>query len=145
MAAPVRFRVMNDYERTVQLHTPKVGACLNADTAVLTTLKQRKVFEEYFRGLMDSPWTYFRITEDEGIDEQTVEAKPYDLTDSELALFISPLPADLPSMHKDLLILMAAFEGNLDRYARLRRPGQSINYKPHRVVPEIYKSFAMAS
>ncbi|KAJ5968334.1 hypothetical protein N7501_004582 [Penicillium viridicatum] len=33
-----------------------------------------------------------------------------------------PLPADIPTVDKDLLILMAAWSGNIDRYARLRRP-----------------------
>jgi hypothetical protein len=145
MTTPIRFGVMNDYDRTVQLHTPKAGVCLNADTAVLATLKQRQAFGEHFRGPMDSPWEHFNITEDRGIDEKTAKVKLHALTDSEIALFVSPLPVDLPTMHKDLLILVAAFEGNLDRYARLRRPGQSINYELHCVVPGIYKSFAMAS
>jgi hypothetical protein len=145
MAAPVRFAVMNDYERTVQLHMPETGAWLNADTAVLATLKQRKVFGEHFRGLMESLWIYLNMTEEEGIDGQTVKAKPHNLTDSELTLFVSPHLADPPTMHKDLLILVAAFEGNLDRYARLRRPGRSINYELHCVVPGIYKTFAIAS
>ena len=34
----------------------------------------------------------------------------------------TPLPADLPTANKDLLILMAAYDGNIDRYARFRRP-----------------------
>jgi len=37
-------------------------------------------------------------------------------------LLYSPLPVDLPTVHKDLLILMAAYYGDLDRYLRLRRP-----------------------
>jgi hypothetical protein len=144
MAAPIRFGVMSDYERTAQLHTPKVGASLNADTAVLATLKIRKAFAKHY-SLMDTPWAYLNITEDEGIDEQTVMVKPHELTDSEIALFVSPLPTDLPTMHKDLLILVAAFEGNLDRYARLRRPGQTIDFELQCVLPGVYKSFAMAS
>jgi hypothetical protein len=144
MAAPVRYAVTNDYKRTVQLHMPKSGGCLNADTAVLATLKQRKAFGKHYR-IMDTPWTYFDITEDSGIDEHMTKAKPHALTDSEIVLFVSPLPADLPTMHKDLMILIAAFEGNLDRYARLRRPGQTIDFELHCVLPGIYKSFAMAS
>jgi hypothetical protein len=111
---------------------------------VLASLEERQVFEEYFHSPIDSPWIYFNITEDQGIGDHTVKVKPHDLTDSEIALFTSPLPEDLPTMHKDLLILTAAFEGNLDRYARLRRPGQTINYELHCVLPGIYKSFAMA-
>ena len=145
MAAPTRFGVMNDYERTVQSHKPKMGACLNADTAVLAALTPRAKFTKYFNSPDDSPWRYFDITEDKGIGEETVKIEPHDLTESEIALFDSPLPADLPTMHKNLLILVAGFEGNLDRYARLRRPGRSIDYELHCVLPGVYKSFAMAN
>jgi hypothetical protein len=39
-----------------------------------------------------------------------------------LPLLYSPLPADLPTVDKNLLILAAACHGNIDRYMRLRRP-----------------------
>ncbi|TWU73480.1 hypothetical protein ED733_000588 [Metarhizium rileyi] len=39
-----------------------------------------------------------------------------------LDLLCSPLPADLPSCDKNILIVMAAYRGDLDRYCRLRRP-----------------------
>lgn len=39
-----------------------------------------------------------------------------------LELLASPLPFDLPAVDKDLLILMAAYYGDIDRYVRLRRP-----------------------
>jgi hypothetical protein len=58
MTAPIRFGVMNYYDRTVQLHTPKAGVCLNADTAVLATLMQRQAFGEHFCGPMDIPWEH---------------------------------------------------------------------------------------
>lgn len=145
MSAPIRFGVMNDYERTVQLQLPAAGVFLNADTAVLATLTPRKKFGKYFRPVEDSAWRYFDITEDQGIDDHTVKAQPHDLDDGEIELFSSPLPADLPTVHKDLLILVAAFEGNLDRYARLRRPGRTIDYELHCVLPGVYKSFAMAN
>ncbi|CAI7571068.1 unnamed protein product [Penicillium crustosum] len=37
-------------------------------------------------------------------------------------LLCEPPPADLPTVDKELLILMAARSGNIDRYTRLRRP-----------------------
>lgn len=46
-------------------------------------------------------------------------------------LLYTPLPADLPTMNKDVLIEMAAYYGNIDRYSRLRRPG------PHTTVTEL--------
>lgn len=39
-----------------------------------------------------------------------------------LHLLTSPLPADLPAGNKELLIPTAAFYGDIDRHARLRRP-----------------------
>jgi hypothetical protein len=37
-------------------------------------------------------------------------------------LLYNPLPVDLSTVQKDLLIIMAAVQDNIDRYARLRRP-----------------------
>lgn len=139
MSAPVRYRVMNDYDLTIELDKPKPGAFLNADTAVRATLAARQKFSKGFRS-----WEYFNITEDWGIGEETVEVEAARLTDEEVALFGSPLPFDLPTMHKDLMILVAAYEGNLDRYARLRRPGRSVEYELHCLVPGVYRSTAMA-
>jgi hypothetical protein len=34
----------------------------------------------------------------------------------------NPLPLDLPTVKKDLLLLMAAYDGSIDRYVRLCRP-----------------------
>ncbi|EQL02878.1 hypothetical protein OCS_01410 [Ophiocordyceps sinensis CO18] len=39
-----------------------------------------------------------------------------------LDLLSNPLPANLPTCDKDVLIVMAAYRGDLDRYCRLRRP-----------------------
>lgn len=143
MAAPTRYGVMNDYERTVGSDTPKPGAHLSADTAVLHALTARQVFHKYYSPPEDSLWCSFNITEDLGIDDHTMKFISHTLTDNEIALFTSPLPTDLPTMHKELLILVAAFEGNLDRWARLRRPGGN-PYELLCVLPGIYKSFAMA-
>jgi hypothetical protein len=139
MAAPVRYSVMNDYDLTVTLDRPKPGAFLNADTAVRATLTGRKRYVDCFRR-----WTYFNITEGWGIGLETVEIEPAELTEDEVDLLASPLPLDLPTMHKDLLILVSAYEGNFDRYARLRRPGCSVEYELHCLVPGVYRSTAMA-
>ncbi|KZL63862.1 hypothetical protein CI238_12761 [Colletotrichum incanum] len=37
-------------------------------------------------------------------------------------LVCKPLSQDLPTMKKDILIVAAAWDGNMDRYQRLRRP-----------------------
>jgi len=134
MAAPARYNVMNDYDRIVQEDQSKPGACLNADTQVLAFLRIRCKMEERFNTRRVFPWRYFNITEDGGIDEEETDDTPYELKGSEAALLDSPLPRDLPTAHKDLMILAAAYEGNLDRYARLRRPGFAVKYELHCLV-----------
>jgi hypothetical protein len=53
------------------------------------------------------------------IDEITSPSTPrYDVT----PLLSAPLAVHLPTVDKDLLILMAAYNGDIDRYVRLRRP-----------------------
>jgi len=142
MATPVRYGVMNDYNLTIELENPRPGACLNADTAVRATLEGRVKYRDHSDHAV--PWRYFNITEDWGYALEEVELEEAKLTDDEVALLASPLPFDLPTMKKDLFILVAAFEGNLDRYARLRRPGHSVPYELHCLVPGVYRSTALA-
>jgi len=139
MATPVRYKVMDDYTLTVNLDAPKAGAFLNADTAVCSTLEGRKGFCE---GL--SPWRHFNITEDWGVSEVSTKVEVAILNDEEAALLGMPLPFNLPTIHKDLLILAAACDGNVDRYVRLRRPRGSITGELHCLVSGTYKSTAMA-
>ncbi|KAF2448506.1 hypothetical protein P171DRAFT_353558 [Karstenula rhodostoma CBS 690.94] len=145
MSAPVRYKVMNDYERTIDLDNPSPGAHLNADTAVFATLQQR--FRPGNANRYEYTASSFDITEDGAWDKDNLNtgvATPR-LTESDMALFESPLPFDLPAMRKDLLILVAAFEGNLDRYARLRRPGHAVDGELNCVIAGVYKSIAMAN
>jgi hypothetical protein len=39
-----------------------------------------------------------------------------------ILLLYTPLPIDLPTVHKDILIFAAARHGDIDRHVRLRRP-----------------------
>jgi hypothetical protein len=117
MATPVRYRVMDDSTRTINVDKPEAPACLNADTAVLATLAARHKYSKSF----DPDDCSLDITEDCGIDEEIVELKPPVLSPEDAALLNGPLSFDLPSMNKTLLILCAAITGNVDRYARLRR------------------------
>lgn len=64
--------------------------------------------------------SYFDITEDDRIDEYSSQPQPP--ADDVSHLLYTPLPADLPTLNKDILILMAAYYGDVDRYSRLRRP-----------------------
>ncbi|KAI9162704.1 sterigmatocystin biosynthesis P450 monooxygenase STCB [Paramyrothecium foliicola] len=117
MAAPTRYKVMDDYTRTISA-SPSAGAQLNADTAVIASLKSTRKYGADFRTF----WKPFNITEDWGIAEKSIFTEPPVLGPEETELIDGPLPSDLPTMNKHLLILMAAYMGNVDRYARLRRP-----------------------
>lgn len=129
VAQPVRYTVMNDYTRSVDLQNPRPGACLNGDAAVRSSLQPHATDEEVEAATDEEgslhlyPDHYFDIQED-------ANAGPYKrprpgcavLKDGDIDLLHKPLPRDLPPLNKDILILMAAWDGNIDRYARLRRP-----------------------
>ncbi|KAF6827577.1 hypothetical protein CMUS01_08945 [Colletotrichum musicola] len=106
---PVRYRVLNDYLRTADLKNPEAGVHLNGDTAVTPLCH------------------YFDIQEDGRVGEPGDPSIHQTLEDEHVSLFYSPLPKDLPTTNKDFLIIMAAWEGNIERYARLRRPWSIAN------------------
>ncbi|KAL2216467.1 hypothetical protein M432DRAFT_663869 [Thermoascus aurantiacus ATCC 26904] len=126
MAQPVKYAVMDDYIRSVNLANPRAGACLNGDTAVRSLLEvkqkhvkpMRDLFPDLYLSRHDES-SYFNTTEDWGIDDYNSEPPDHSAVVPPL---YSPLPTDLPPVNKDLLILLAAYSGNIDRYARLRRP-----------------------
>ncbi|KAK4449029.1 hypothetical protein QBC34DRAFT_494786 [Podospora aff. communis PSN243] len=151
MAHPVRYSVMDDYSRTINTASPKV-ASLNGDTAVRSTLdcKQEIAMPQDLKSYFDFDfgdednadgdepyWSqnfrpgYLNITEDGHIDTYNGYSPDKEiLTMTEAStgpdlispLLYSPLPQNLPDGNKDVLILMAAYYGDVDRYARLRRP-----------------------
>lgn len=142
---PVRWQVMDDYRSSVDLDSPKPARYgLNGDTAVFSTLELKRDFRKLRLssrfGIRDNaflapPWSvddelapcYFNITEDWNVDEYTSCSENSQDSDQLLSeemeeLLWKPLPVDLPWGNKDLLVLMAAYYGDVDRYARLRRP-----------------------
>ncbi|KAL0944781.1 uncharacterized protein CTRU02_202668 [Colletotrichum truncatum] len=122
MSHPVRYAVMDDYTRTISISNPHPGACLNGDTAVRASLLTD--YEGEISDEMRDPH-YFDITEDIGPSGRHAGHRNMDhqvLPPQFEYLLWSPLPKDLPTTRKDALIIMAAYEGNLDRYLRLRRP-----------------------
>lgn len=139
MSQPVRYNVMNDYMRSVDTNSPQ-PAHLNGDTIVCWMLDIKQEFHdassEYrqledgmyvTKGLWDSMGykdTTFNITEDMHIDEHESDEKAQRLLANRpsLKLLHQPLPLDLPTVQKEILIVMAAYYGDVDRYARLRRP-----------------------
>ncbi|KAL1908590.1 hypothetical protein Sste5344_005676 [Sporothrix stenoceras] len=148
VAQPVRWQVMNDYTRHVELDNPQVARYgLNGDTAVVSTLMMRRDYNvlrhetsrftlnvkdvgstlqsPYYHAGDEQAPSYFNITEDWTVcikDVRRFEQHSWHSQSDMLHLLSSPLPHDLPWGSKDLLILMAAYNGDVDRYARLRRP-----------------------
>jgi hypothetical protein len=125
---PAKYAVFNDYMRTYTPSTPRLSL-INGDTCVRSMLdiKQRYSTPYPIRSL---PTRYrrdgfrrrhFDITEDMSIDTYSVSAPETDQS-IVVPLLYNPLPTDLPTVQKDLLILMAAVQGNIDRYACLHRP-----------------------
>ncbi|KAK1977237.1 hypothetical protein LZ30DRAFT_803465 [Colletotrichum cereale] len=146
MEAPCRYKVFDDYNRTINTAEPK-PAFLNADTATRPYLLETLVFEPPIgrmggeEGDSDSDsggvklsgfgfiQTRFNITEDMNIDLDGNGGRPGSITlvaptfdEEALKILCQPLPVDLTTCHKDLLILMAAHNSDIDRYHRLRRP-----------------------
>ncbi|KAK2038861.1 hypothetical protein LZ31DRAFT_559243 [Colletotrichum somersetense] len=129
VAQPVRYAVMNDYIRSMDLQNPRPGACLNGDTAVRSSMNRHASPEEIEAASEDDfalkswPDHYFDIQEDANAG---IRKWPWpgcsSLQAGDIDLLHQPLPRDLPPVNKDILILMAAWDGNIDRYARLRRP-----------------------
>ncbi|KAK2598275.1 hypothetical protein N8I77_011699 [Diaporthe amygdali] len=163
---PVRWQVMDDYMGRVDLDCPRPARYgINGDTAVFSTLELRRDFRR-LRPLsrfnsdktrLDHPYVideelapcYFNITEDWNVDEHASafgDAQGSDcLTSDEMTeLLWSPLPVDLPWGNKDLLILMAAYYGNVDRYARLRRPSRVSRAEAYCVIRGIYHNTMFA-
>ncbi|KAG7287264.1 hypothetical protein NEMBOFW57_006771 [Staphylotrichum longicolle] len=123
VAQPTRWRVMDDYTRTIAqeetISPARFG--LNGDTAAVARHSANKNIRFTSFGRLEIyPYTSFNITEDWNIDEFT--SAPLRPNAEMLSLLWQPFPHDLPPGNKDVLILFAAYHGDTDRYARLRRP-----------------------
>ncbi|KAJ4398157.1 hypothetical protein N0V85_006354 [Neurospora sp. IMI 360204] len=129
MKQPVCYAVLDDYTRSVHHQNPRSPAFMNGDTAVRSTLDvtiaPKDLFAPFAEGDDDKQFD-FNIAEDRHIGEvSTYQAFYYSQTTlppEHVGLLYSPLPSHLPTTIKDPLIVMAAYEGNVDRYVRLRRP-----------------------
>jgi hypothetical protein len=112
---------------------PQVAA-INGDTCVRSMLELRQRYQRPSIPKRKPKWPFnntsksdgfdvrqFDITEDMCIDTYTANTHELD-QDVVVPLLYSPLPVDLPTVQKDILILAAALHGDIDRYVRLRRP-----------------------
>ncbi|KAI3528820.1 hypothetical protein CABS01_16133 [Colletotrichum abscissum] len=130
MSQAVRYAVMNDYQRSVDLQNPRPGAYLNGDTAVRFSLELHRPLTfigapppERNPNLEKWPSHYFNIQEDSNISGCPSPGPCFlKLQGEYIALLHTPLPEDLSPINKDILILTAAWDGNIERYFRLRRP-----------------------
>jgi hypothetical protein len=131
MASDVQYDIMNDYKLIIKPGPPILG-CLNGDTVVRRMLEVhycehpnwRKVeayndHEAEFDFLEnDDPWSGSRrdlgIAEDAGIAENGSDFKRREIPEIPRPLS-EPLPKHLPIIEKDLLIHMAAYDGNIER------------------------------
>ncbi|KAK3938334.1 hypothetical protein QBC46DRAFT_441086 [Diplogelasinospora grovesii] len=179
MAEPVRYKIMDDYTRTVCLHAPTAPAYLNGDTCVRPMLDEKEdIREPTTKRDIDDPeyrrpnphYGYyhpgfkrpaFNITEDmnvsvpkEGLPawlrddyepDRWWEAPRLPWTNSMAELLTTPLPQDLPEGNKDLLIIMAAYYGDIDRYVRLRRPTSLADNEAWCIVRGIYHNSLFAA
>lgn len=127
MAAPTRYQVMNDYTRSVVLaasYANTAPSFLNGDSIVYRIIdEQAAVASDSNKGWYNQ-WRDLShrefITETGGITLADATWREVSkLSDNEIALLYSPLPRDLPTMNKHLLIDMAAYNGDVDRYVRL--------------------------
>ncbi|KAL4801187.1 hypothetical protein BDV18DRAFT_165203 [Aspergillus unguis] len=124
MSSSVKYAVMDDFDRSITLVNPRAPAFLNSDTHVRWKLQWREPINK--DAAEDFAEEEVDIKEDRymGLDSNEPEITRYDrFTPQEVTLLWEPLPLDLPTMKKDLLRQMAAYEGNVeDRYVRLRNP-----------------------
>ncbi|KAI5460697.1 hypothetical protein BGZ63DRAFT_464759 [Mariannaea sp. PMI_226] len=117
---PCRYAIMDDYHRIVR-DTPIPMAFLIGNTCTRSTLSCKKVI---YNGCIHSHHLLqpiLDITEDWNLDVHGVPVNQQPINQETLSLLYNPLPFDLLKVDKDVLILMAAWSGDIDRYTRLRR------------------------
>ncbi|RFN55055.1 hypothetical protein FIE12Z_567 [Fusarium flagelliforme] len=117
-----RYAIMDDCKRTIELWDYQCPAYLNGDTEVRWKLAARKGIGSWVPDLQPC------IEEDKhiGLKDEEVKEQHSILTEDEVKLLYSPLPEDLPTVKKTLLIQMAAHDGSVDRYARLMNSGRTL-------------------
>lgn len=145
MALPAKYAVINDRDRMINTENPKAPAYLNGDTCVRWALEDRNRLPH--GGKRQIRIKAPDIEEDGSVGTENVwipEWRNKYLTFEETKLLYSPLPLDLPTMKRELLKQMAAYDGNIDRYARLMDPDGMTRIEVPCVVRGIYHSTMFA-
>ncbi|RGP66618.1 hypothetical protein FLONG3_8815 [Fusarium longipes] len=123
MGFKYRYAIMDDCKRSINLADFIYPAYLNGDTEVRWRLATRNsIKRSRVRDLLPC------IEEDShlGLEDQDVDERHSMLTEDEVELLYTVLPQDLPTVKKTLLIQMAAYSGNIERYARLANSGRTL-------------------
>ncbi|KAL4802210.1 hypothetical protein BDV18DRAFT_164386 [Aspergillus unguis] len=121
MSSPIKYAVMDDFTRSIRsdaLHP----AFLNGETHVRWKLEWRYTLAKDATEDFVPQELGVDIEEDRymGLEAGEPDQSRYDeLTPQEAVLLWEPLLLDLPTMKTGLLRQMAAYEGSVDRYARL--------------------------
>ncbi|KAJ5801018.1 uncharacterized protein N7518_003086 [Penicillium psychrosexuale] len=121
MSAPQRWAVMDDFTRSVNLESPQAPAFLNGNMKPRRALSQRVLPPE---NLPDTTADDIDIEEDGfiGFEEEIEIDRDAILGPGDSEYLWMPLSPDLPVLDKRLPTQMAAWEGNVDRYARFMHP-----------------------
>lgn len=140
MLQPVCYAILDDYARSINSGNPLSPAFMNGDTAVRSSLDVRLGLKDY------KEWGkhYFNIAEDFNVDEfSSQKTNIEEVAPEHIAFFYTPLLSHLPTTNKDPLVLMAAYEGNIERYVRLRRP-KMLHDEQAAVIRGIYNNTTFA-
>jgi hypothetical protein len=104
MFSPLKYAVMDDYDRSIKSDNPTAPAFLNGDTYVRWKLEWRFTLEEDY--IEESFPEEIDIEEDRymGLEYSEPDESRYDdVTSQEATLLWGPLPLDLPTLKKELL------------------------------------------
>lgn len=120
MSAPQRYTVMDDFTRSVNLESPQTPAFLTGNMKPRKALAQRALPPT---NLPDTTADEIDIEEDGfiGLEDLSLNNNAK-LGPGDSEQLWMPLPFDLPVLEKRLQTQIAAWEGNVDRYARLMHP-----------------------
>jgi hypothetical protein len=128
MSAPQRWAVMDDFTRSVNLESPQAPAFLNGNMKPRRALGRRVLPP---KNLPDTTADDIDIEEDgfiglekgiSQVDRDAILGPGVKLGPGDSEHLWMPLPPDLPILDRCLPTQMAAWEGNVDRYARLMHP-----------------------
>ncbi|KAM0540442.1 hypothetical protein ACHAO7_011175 [Fusarium culmorum] len=119
-----RYAIMDDCKRTIELEDFRIPAYLNGDTEVRWRLKFRqKVSSRSLQDLVPC------IEEDMHLDieDHKLDEEHSTLSNEEAKLLYQPQPEDLPTVKTTLLLQMAAYDGNIERFSRLASGGKKLS------------------